>query len=83
MYVISLAALRRRFGPLLRTFLIAATILWALFVASRWFISDVSTLAPSGRGRSLWSPSRGGESALHAERFRSMDTVVGLSFSQV
>lgn len=46
MYVISLASWRRRFGPWLRTLLIAATVLWVLFLAYRWFVPRVPALQP-------------------------------------
>lgn len=47
MYVISIASWRRRFGPWLRTLIIAAAVLWTLFIAYRWFVPHVPALPAS------------------------------------
>lgn len=69
MYVISLARWRRRFGPWMRTLIIAVTVLWALFVAYRWLTPKVPAGPPfhpdvhyTGRGPA-------GEFSPRAERF--------------
>lgn len=73
MYVISIAGWRRRFGPLLRTLLIASAVLWALFFAYRWFIPNVPALAP-GRDEGLPVGDRpAGEIVLCAEILETTD----------
>lgn len=44
MYVISLREWRRRFGPLLRTLLIAGAVLWALFAVYKWLMPAMPVL---------------------------------------
>lgn len=71
MYVISFVRVRRRFGPWLRTFLIALVVLGSLFVIYRLFMAPVPAVQslPADRPSiDLKRPSPAGEPAADAER---------------
>lgn len=69
MYVISLARWRRRFGPWVRTFLIAVAVLVVLFTVYRFFWPIAPVGGPLHPDVFQANLEGEGESTVHAERF--------------
>lgn len=69
MYVISLRAWRRKLGPVVRTLVIVAVVLWALLSVYRWFAPALPVMDPTPlRELAAWpAPARAGSGGVYAE----------------